>query len=91
MRRSITHSFATAHGAAFPMCGIVGVIGSREAAPLLLEGLCGIGHTRWATHGKPAERNPHPHLDVCYFRINHTLIQQAPPLCLPKGIKAVWY
>ena len=90
------------------MCGIVGVIGSRDAAPLLLEGLrqleyrgydsagvatvesgqlhcirakgklvnlsarveregapglVGIGHTRWATHGKPEEHNAHPHRD----------------------------
>src|SRR5437762_7759079 len=90
------------------MCGIVGYIGPREAAPVLVEGLgrleyrgydsagvavlngggletrklagriaglrgllaetpvhgsCGIGHTRWATHGAPTERNAHPHTD----------------------------
>ena len=90
------------------MCGIVGYIGNRQAAPILLEGLskleyrgydsaglavrrgeeqpevikakgrlkvleektdngrtlagsCGIGHTRWATHGEPSENNAHPH------------------------------
>jgi glutamine---fructose-6-phosphate transaminase (isomerizing) len=92
------------------MCGIVGYIGGREAAPLLLHGLkrleyrgydsagiavlngklsmlkrkgsvamleqlvnesggvtagafTGIGHTRWATHGDPNDRNAHPHLN----------------------------
>jgi glucosamine--fructose-6-phosphate aminotransferase (isomerizing) len=87
------------------MCGIVGYIGYRQAASVLIEGLkqleyrgydsygiatlcdiiyvhkkagkvsevvadssvlpgmCGIGHTRWATHGIPSDINAHPHQD----------------------------
>ncbi|MDQ1734988.1 MAG: hypothetical protein QOH56_1239 [Pseudonocardiales bacterium] len=35
-----------------------------ELAELTISGSTGMGHTRWATHGAPNDRNAHPHCDV---------------------------
>ncbi len=40
-----------------------------------LEGSCGIGHTRWATHGVPVERNAHPHMTVRVAVVHNGIIE----------------